>query len=640
MTTYLSSSRTIFPSTDKEDYFVTAKQLQTNFLVTKVAGGVKLPQSENVSYHDQVNYKGEINFKNNNQDIIWSSTLETVRVTTESMLSSIQRKSKYQEQDLYTEERKMPNTPTPEFTHPLKETSEPQFQSSKDNTNDEDLLQFDLESRSISNIISNSTETNITCPLHLRPDTTTPSIAHDPQKVIQCNHNPNTDSVKKKDDCPHAHVYCAIGSLEHINQNSIGSFNNKVHAARAKFTCDQIDRQKNETLNQKNLSMYSKLNCKKKKEGRNIDHNIQTCKKVQFDSSYIQKESNHDQALLIQNHTVPNELANKSKPDFDCDAYRKKIEIKKKVIEKEKLTSETNNKLSKIDSQVEMFRPSCDAYTSRVKRNPIKYKPAEERALVGSMSSTMGTIQRPNFRDALKRVAIIIQQHIVKIEQRFDVGVAGLDNSGLFNPTMRGAFAEEKYATPRYECTVSKMPMARPGILYGKKKIKTNYEIPTTTEVYEFAHKLFKIVQLSSECSIVCLIYVERLMEVAKVPLMANTWRPIFMCGLLLASKVWQDLSSWNVEFANVYPTFALESINRLELQYLRMLKWNLYISSSLYAKYYFALRSLVEKKDFRHKYNQMVGGVNGVAATKAMEVQKKTEAMREKALLQLSRTM
>lgn len=33
-------------------------------------------------------------------------------------------------------------------------------------------------------------------------------------------------------------------------------------------------------------------------------------------------------------------------------------------------------------------------------------------------------------------------------------------------------------------------------------------------------------------------------------------------------------------------------------------ISWNLYISSSTYAKYYFALRSLTEKRDFRRNYN------------------------------------
>ena len=43
-------------------------------------------------------------------------------------------------------------------------------------------------------------------------------------------------------------------------------------------------------------------------------------------------------------------------------------------------------------------------------------------------------------------------------------------------------------------------------------------------------------------------------MEKGKVPLTAQTWRPILLCGLLLASKVWQDYASWNIEFSHVYP--------------------------------------------------------------------------------------
>ena len=43
---------------------------------------------------------------------------------------------------------------------------------------------------------------------------------------------------------------------------------------------------------------------------------------------------------------------------------------------------------------VEMFRPSCDAYTPRMGHKAIKYKPAAERPSVDKMSTSMGTIQR------------------------------------------------------------------------------------------------------------------------------------------------------------------------------------------------------------------------------------------------------
>jgi hypothetical protein len=288
----------------------------------------------------------------------------------------------------------------------------------------------------------------------------------------------------------------------------------------------------------------------------------------------------------------------------------------------------------------EMFRPSSDAYTPRVQKKNIKYKPAEMRTPVQSRNQNMGTLSKPNFRDALRRVAMIVKQHIVKIEQRFEGGGGGGTTDGLFRASMMETFAEDTYVSPKYKCTMVRLPMARPGMVYGLRKIREQYKIPTEEEIYDFGHRLFDSVQLSSECSIVCLIYMERLMEVAKVPLVARTWRPIFMCGLLLASKVWQDLSSWNIEFASVYPQFSLDAINRLEIQFLKMIKWDLYISSSLYAKYYFALRSLLAKQDFRVRYNRMVGGVGSVNASEALKVQQRSEQVKEEALLHMSRSM
>ena len=202
---------------------------------------------------------------------------------------------------------------------------------------------------------------------------------------------------------------------------------------------------------------------------------------------------------------------------------------------------------------------------------------------------------------------------------------------------MRDEFDEENFATPRYKCSIVRVPMARPGVVYSMRKIRVVHTTPTVDEIYDFAHQLFKKVQLSSECSIVCLIYVEKLMADAKVPLVAETWRPIFLCGLLLASKVWQDLSSWNIEFVSVYPHFSLDAINRLELLFLKYIKWDLYISQSLYAKYYFALRSLLEKAGFRDRYNHMVGGV---VLEEAAKVSKRSEVFKVEALQQLSQSL
>ncbi len=85
-------------------------------------------------------------------------------------------------------------------------------------------------------------------------------------------------------------------------------------------------------------------------------------------------------------------------------------------------------------------------------------------------------------------------------------------------------------------------PLSRLGFCYGIRQHEVIYKTPTMNEVHDFLSSIFLKAQLSPECSIVCLIYIERLMEMANVPLVAKTWKPCLICGLLLASKVWQDL--------------------------------------------------------------------------------------------------
>jgi hypothetical protein len=97
------------------------------------------------------------------------------------------------------------------------------------------------------------------------------------------------------------------------------------------------------------------------------------------------------------------------------------------------------------------------------------------------------------------------------------------------------------------------------------------------------------------------------------------------MCGMLLASKVWQDLSAWNIEFSQIYPQYSLQSINRLERIFCQEVKWDLCISSSAYAKYYFALRSLTEKHDFRQKNLTILTKAPG-----AQLVAERSEGMKE----------
>ena len=54
--------------------------------------------------------------------------------------------------------------------------------------------------------------------------------------------------------------------------------------------------------------------------------------------------------------------------------------------------------------------------------------------------------------------------------------------------------------------------MVHPMTCYGMQKLKRTFLAPTVEEIYKFCKHLFTKAQLSSECTIVCLVYVERLM--------------------------------------------------------------------------------------------------------------------------------
>ncbi|TMW65165.1 hypothetical protein Poli38472_009332 [Pythium oligandrum] len=298
------------------------------------------------------------------------------------------------------------------------------------------------------------------------------------------------------------------------------------------------------------------------------------------------------------------------------------------------------------------FQPTHTVFTPKLSDAALlRYRKPVDR--VSSLAPTSASsIVQPNYDDFLRRVSVVVYQHIRRCEKRVreqkraaamaaaaatqglspsasgsgsshsssapiapteDTSEPVVNMSGNFNGPESIAspklldlpvdelFREEHFVTPQYKYTFIRLPRMAPITSYVMEKVTSKSHVPTVDEIYRFCKNLFNKAQLSAECTIVCLIYVERLMEQAGVPLLAGTWKPIVLCGLLLASK---DLSSWNVEISNIYPQYPLHSINRLERLFLHHIQWDLYISGSNYAKYYFALRSLTEKKDFRRRYN------------------------------------
>ena len=92
------------------------------------------------------------------------------------------------------------------------------------------------------------------------------------------------------------------------------------------------------------------------------------------------------------------------------------------------------------------------------------------------------------------------------------------------------------------------------------------------------------------------LAYIERILSMTGLTLDASNWRRVVLSTLILASKVWEDLAVWNVDFCSVFPHVTAQDLAELEKVLLRLLQFNVTLKSSDYTKYYFELRGFAER--------------------------------------------
>ncbi|XP_046543764.1 cyclin-Y-like protein 1 [Haliotis rubra] len=183
------------------------------------------------------------------------------------------------------------------------------------------------------------------------------------------------------------------------------------------------------------------------------------------------------------------------------------------------------------------------------------------------------TVSQPNLKNTIKAVALAIYFHIRNRDRLMPPHNAESHIQDIFD--------EKKHP-------LSKEPVPDD---YNKRD-------PEHKTIYRFVRNLFSAAQLTAECAIVTLVYLERLLTYAEIEVSPATSRRIVLGAILLASKVWDDQAVWNVDFCQILKDVAVEDMNELERQFLELLQFNINVPSSVYAKYYFDLRSLADAHD------------------------------------------
>ena len=220
------------------------------------------------------------------------------------------------------------------------------------------------------------------------------------------------------------------------------------------------------------------------------------------------------------------------------------------------------------------------AFTPGIKQNSIQSKhrqesKAEYHTFKSSSTSNIfldSTISSPNVKKMIKAVATILQS---QLNEDMNLGKTISKKSDLY------FFSEDKYVDeyPQY---------------FDKQRIENIKKIPTLDDMINFIEALYNCVQFSAECCIISLIYINRIIALTGLSLQTTNWRPLIFVSLMISQKIWDDKYLSNGDFSYIYPFFEKNQLNILEMKFLEMIQYNVYVKLSVYIIFYLELKSLV----------------------------------------------
>ena len=118
------------------------------------------------------------------------------------------------------------------------------------------------------------------------------------------------------------------------------------------------------------------------------------------------------------------------------------------------------------------------------------------------------------------------------------------------------------------------------------EKVQYEETITEVEDVMRFIRDIMDKMQLTTECIVIGLIYLEKIMLTGKIEIRDLNWKPLVFTAILLASKFWEDIIWYNVDFVDNLQMYSLKSVNRMESEFLSLCDYNIYVSAEAYEQY------------------------------------------------------
>lgn len=121
--------------------------------------------------------------------------------------------------------------------------------------------------------------------------------------------------------------------------------------------------------------------------------------------------------------------------------------------------------------------------------------------------------------------------------------------------------------------------------------------IPQVNEIEHYCQNILLMAKMEKEIAIVCMVYLEKIMVKMGIFITPLNWRRLVLISLILGSKIWDDESFENDNFATVFNKYSTDEINEMERMFIERIDYDLEIPTAEYTKYYFILRKFANKE-------------------------------------------